>query len=143
MDPHNLDLGIPLTREQWLQLGEGANARPDDGVLQWAPADFDVIRVSIRAADAPKGWADAAPPERARLHEREVARFVYNDGRPYAAVDRVQHPEPPAVRAQEHDDLEVELVHWVRHKWHELLADSGVKGAGPGTIPATEPKPVD
>ena len=142
MEPRNLDFGIPLTRDQWLQLGEGANARPDGGVLQWTPADFDVIRVSIRASDAPPGWADVAPPERARRHDREVAQFVYNDGRPYAAVDRVEHPEPPAISAEEHHDLDLELCRWVRAKWHQLLSDSGLKWERSGGL-LTEPEPVD
>jgi hypothetical protein len=143
MERHNLDLGIPITREQWLQLGEGANARPDDGVLQWEPAEFDVIHVSIRATDAPKGWADVAPPERARLDEREVARFVYNEGRPFAAVTSVGHAEPPAVRREQHDDMDVELSRWVRAKWQELLCDSGIKWDRAGAIATTEPNPVD
>src|SRR5215216_2276302 len=78
MSRRTLDLGIPLTREQWEQLGQAANMRPDSGVLRWAPAEFDVIRVAIREDDAPAGWQAAAPRADASVSDREVARFRWN-----------------------------------------------------------------
>lgn len=55
MDSSTLDFGIPLTREQWRHLGGSANQREDYGIVRWAPAEFDVIRVSAHTDDAPAG----------------------------------------------------------------------------------------
>lgn len=38
MSRRSLDLGIPLRRGQWEQLGHSASQRADVGVLRWAPA---------------------------------------------------------------------------------------------------------
>src|SRR5690348_17995592 len=85
MEHRNLDFGIPLTREQWDQLGQSANFRPDYGVMRWAPAEPDVIQISIREEERPQGWDAIAPPDDGRPpDDREVAQFVYNDGRPFA-----------------------------------------------------------
>jgi hypothetical protein len=138
---HNLDFGIPLTREQWEQLGESANAREDFGIMRWAPAEFDVIRVAMRSDDAPKGWSELAPTGTERLTpDREVARFVYNDGRPYARLEPPTQPAVPAVTSAGAAQLEVQLERWVRGKWHELLADSGIH-FDRGALPADEPNP--
>src|SRR4051812_28805004 len=73
MTHRNLDFEIPLTREQWEQLGESADMRPDYGVLRWAPAEFDVIRVSMREDELPRGWLPAVPRADAIVADREVA----------------------------------------------------------------------
>jgi len=138
----NLDFEIPLTSEQWAQLGESANARPDFGVLRWAPAERDVIRVALRADDAPRGWDAVAPPDgHVAPSDREVARFVYNDGRPYARLTPPDGLAPPALRPDEARALEVELERWVRGKWHELLRDAGIHGDR-GALPPEEPNAV-
>lgn len=142
MQRTNLDLGIPLTRLQWAQLGESANFRTDDGVMQWSPSEFDVIRVSIIAADTPEGWSDIAPPSRVRNDEHEVAHFVYNDGRPFARVEPPAQPQPPAVTDVEEHEMQVALERWVREKWHELLRESGL-AYEPGALPPNEPESVD
>jgi hypothetical protein len=138
MERRNLDFEVPLTREQWEQLGQSANFRPDYGVMRWAPAEFDVIRISVREDDAPEGWADAAPPadDRVAPSDREVARFLYNDGRPYAQVD--PPPNVPAGRPEDRAEMEVHLDRWVRAKWHELMRDSGIH-YDRGALPADEP----
>lgn len=56
MEQRNLYFEIPLTREQWLQIAESANFRPDYGVMQWEPSEPEVIHLSIRVNDAPEGW---------------------------------------------------------------------------------------
>ncbi|MFL5576874.1 MAG: hypothetical protein ACJ79S_12980 [Gemmatimonadaceae bacterium] len=140
MERRNLDFEVPLTREQWEQLGQSANFRPDFGVMRWAPAEFDVIRVSVREDDAPEGWGDAAPPadDRVAPTDREVARFVYNDGRPFAQVEPPANV--PAARPEDRRKLQVHLERWVRAKWHELMRDAGIH-YDRGALPADEPNP--
>lgn len=143
MNPRNIDFEIPLTREQWQQLGEAANLRADYGVLRWAPANFDVIRVSAHTDDRPPGWDGIATAvaERRVADDREVARFIYNDGRPFA---HLEPPEQPAVGAgltQAGDAaLDASLERWVRGKWHALLRDSGIH-YDRGALPPDEPNP--
>jgi hypothetical protein len=140
MQHRNLDFEIPLTREQWEQLGRSANFRPDYGVLRWTPSEFEVISLSIRDTDVPEGWEgivprdDGVPPD-----DREVARFVYNDGRPFAQLEPPDQPQPPAVSEDASRALEEHLERWVRDKWHELLADSGIH-LDRGALPADEPR---
>ncbi|GJG88303.1 hypothetical protein tb265_34840 [Gemmatimonadetes bacterium T265] len=140
MNNHNLDFEIPLTREQWQQLGEAANLREDFGVLRWATSDFDVIRVSVHADDAPAGWDGIATRTEFAADDREVARFVYNDGRPYARVEPPAEPAPPAITAAEDRALDVALDRWVRDKWHGLLRESGLHYES-GALPTEEPNP--
>jgi hypothetical protein len=142
MERRNLDLGVPLTREQWLQIGEAADFQADGGVLEWTPGDFDIIHVSIREEDAPKGWQDVAPGRTARTNEREVARFVYNDGRPMAQLSPPTQLEPPAVMPPQEQKMEVELERWVRGKWHTLMQAAGLHD-NVGAIPDREPDAVD
>jgi hypothetical protein len=138
MTRHNLDFEIALTREQWEQLGQSADARPDFGVLRWAPADFDVIRVAMREDELPEGWRPAVPRVDARVSDREVARYRWNDGRPFAEVDPPDAPEPPAITAAERTALERRLDHWVRERWHILLRESGI-AYDRGALPPEEP----
>jgi hypothetical protein len=141
MEHRNLDFGIPLTREQWDQLGQSANFRPDYGVMRWTPAEPDVIQISIREAERPQGWDAIAPPDDGRPpDDREVAQFVYNDGRPFARIEPPEEPKPPAITAEQDRELQVALERWVRAKWHELLRESGIHYDS-GSIPAVEPNP--
>jgi len=141
MQRRNLDFEIPLTRAQWDQLGQAANFRPDYGVLRWTPEDPDVIQLSMREDDRPEGWDALTPPvDDLAPEDREVARFVYNDGRPYAHLEPPPQPAPPATLPQEDERLQRSLEHWVRGKWHELLRLSGIH-YDRGALPATEPNP--
>ena len=141
MQPRNLDFEIPLTREQWQQLGDSANLRPDYGVLRWDPAEFDVIRVAMREDEHPTGFADVVPRQDAVIADDVVvARFVYNDGRPYAHLEPPPNVVVPAVTADQERALEVQLERWVRDKWRGLLRDSGIK-ADRGALPDREPNP--
>lgn len=141
MERRNLDFGIPVTHELWEQLGQSANFRPDFGVMRWAPDEFDVIHLSIRADDAPDGWADEVPPDDGlRPADREVARFVYNGGRPFAQLEPPAQPRVPAIQPEQERAMQVHLERWVRGKWHELLRDAGLHD-DPGVLPADEPNP--
>jgi len=127
MEALDLDFVVRLTREQWQQLGEAANATLDDGVLRWSPDEFDVIRVSLSSTDRPDGWDDVAPPAVTVVPiEREVALFRYNEGRPFGRLEPPPQPATPAITADLEHDMEVELERWVRKKWHQLLCDSGL-----------------
>ena len=127
MARRNLDLGIPLTREQWEQLGRSAESRPDFGVLRWTPAEFDLIHVAMREDEAPVGWGSVVPRADAPVSDREVARFRWNEGRPFAAIDAPSAPMPPIVTASERQALEAALERWVRRRWQLLLRESGVR----------------
>jgi hypothetical protein len=142
MERRNIDLGVPLTRDQWRQIGEAADFQADEGVLQWTPGEFDVIHVSLRANDAPKGWQDIAPADVVRQYDGEVARLVYNDGRPMAHLTPPLQPAPPAVLPQEDQALQVALERWVRGKWHMLMRAAGLHN-NIGAIPTEEPRTVD
>lgn len=140
MRRHNLDFEIPLTREQWDQLGQAANFRPDYGVMRWSPARPEVIELSIREDDRPTGWDAIAPPlDDMPPEDRKVARFVYNDGRPYAQLEPAIRPGSPD-RPDDDARLQRELEYWVRAKWHELLRLSGIH-YDRGALPAAEPNP--
>lgn len=141
METHNIDFEIPLTREQWDELGRSVDYRPDFGMLSWAPADPDVIHVAIRGDDHPDGWDDMVlPADAPRNTLRQVARFVYNDGRPYARIEPPPEPMPPAISLEAEQELQRSLERWVRGKWHELLRLSGIHYVS-GSLPATEPRP--
>jgi len=140
MNRRNLDFEIPLTREQWQQLGEAADLREDFGVLRWAPSEFAVIRVSAHTDDAPKGWTDLATRIDFAADDREVARFVYNDGRPYAQLEPPAESASPAITSAQDHALDVALERWVRDKWHGLLRDAGLHDDA-GVLPIEEPNP--
>lgn len=141
MQARNIDFEIPLTREQWQQLGEAANLRADYGVLRWAPAEFDVIRVSAHTDDAPTGWEDvAARGDLAFAGDREVARLVYNDGRPYAHLAPERELPMPGGGEPSDGAMMRSLERWVRDTWHGLLRDSGIHDDR-GALPADEPNP--
>ena len=141
MQRRNLDFEIALTREQWQQLGESANLRPDAGVLRWSPAEFDVIRLSIHEDDRPAGFAALTPPPMADVAgDLVVARFVYNDGRPYARLQPPAEFGPPRISPEEERALDQSLERWVRDRWRQLLRDSGI-AYDRGALPATEPRP--
>jgi hypothetical protein len=141
MQTRDIDFEIPLTREQWEQLGHSANARPDYGALRWTPDDPDVIRLSIREEERPAGWNTIAPSVADMAPEdREVARFVYNDGRPYARLEPPPQPESPAIPPQEDEQMQRALERWVRDRWHELLRLAGIH-YDRSALPAIEPSP--
>jgi hypothetical protein len=101
--------------------------RPDFGVMRWTPREPDVIRLAIRGDDRPEGWDAIVPPlDDGPPEDREVARLVFNDGRPYAELDPPPQPKPPVILQDEDERLQRALERWVRGKWHELLERSGI-----------------
>ena len=101
MRRHNLDFDVPITPDEWEQLGRTAIARGGPpGGLSWDGDGVGDIAVFARVGDAPTLLREAVePPGRLGPHEREVARFVYTDGRPYAAVEAVPQPTAPGEHA--------------------------------------------
>lgn len=109
--------------------------------MRWSPDKPDVIQISIREEELPPGWEAIAPPDDGRRpDDREVARFLYNDGRPFAQLEPPDEPKPPAISAEHDRELQVALERWVREKWHELLRLSGIHYDS-GSLPAEEPNP--
>lgn len=127
MQTQNLDFDISLTNAQWEQLGRSAATIAEKDVMRWTPDEPDVIHLSIRDGDRPDGWSGIVPPlDDLPPEEREVARFLFNGGRPYAHLEPPGQPEPPAILPQDDEKLQRSYEHWVRGKWHELLRISGL-----------------
>ena len=136
MERRNIDFEVPVTREEWRQIAEAAAFRPDYGVLRWRPEEFEVIHVAIRGDDAPAGWSSEVPRVNDRApEEREVACFIFNDGRPFAQLDPPDAPEMPAISPQRNAQMEAELEQWVRDKWQYLLESSGWRADRGGPAP--------
>lgn len=128
MEHRNIDFEVTITREQWDQLGRTAAALPDYGVLQWNAEQPETIEVRARREDAPSGFQNVVSPRiQYGSGQAPVAEFVFNDGRPYAALQPPRALEPPVVTEQEEQVLERELQRWVRNKWHRLVDEAGVE----------------
>ena len=128
MERRNIDFEVSITREQWDQLGRTAAALPDYGVLNWTAEQPETIEVRARNADAPSGFQDiVSSPSRYGTGRQTIAEFVFNDGRPYAALQPPPAFDRPIVTEQQEQALERELQRWVRNKWHELVDEAGVE----------------
>lgn len=127
MQERNLDLDLPLRREQWNQIGERAAAlEQDDGQFEWA-ADRERITVYLSNDEARGLWRDlASEPQTYGGAQVEIAEFVFNDGRPYADLKVPPTWKPPAILPQEEAALDAQLERIVREKWHRLLEESGL-----------------
>ena len=128
MERRNLDFEIELTRDQWAGVGERADALgAEEGGFAWRDDRFDEIRVFLRPADAPPLWRDfVGNDETYGAPLREVARFRFNDGRPYADVELPESIVEPVYSEDEGETMRAELEDWIRGKWHELLRESGL-----------------
>jgi hypothetical protein len=129
MDRRNLNLDVPMTRERRRQLGRTAMAPggPSVGYL-WKGDRPDEIRVLARDESAPSALqADLTNENRYGVHEREVARFVFNDGRPYAELEPPPQPMDPAITLGRDRADERELEGWVRNRWHDLVRQAGLR----------------
>lgn len=129
MEARNLDLGIDVTRAQWEELCRtAASLGPTDGGLDWRETEPERIRVFLRVADAPGRWRDFVSDASVYgVHEREIARFVFNDGRPYAAMgDPVAWVEQPAFDDEAEATMRRDLERHVRGRWHDLMRASGL-----------------
>ena len=128
MEARNLDFNVPVTRDQWEQLGRTAAAlSPDGSGFRWKEGEPEQIHVSIRDEDAPNFWRRFVTEEHTDgAHDREVARFVFNGGRPYAELLPPRVPDEPAITDQQEQAMQTELEQWTRNKWHDLLKESGL-----------------
>ena len=128
MQRRNLDFEIPVSRDQWEQLGRTAAARsPDGSGYRWQKGDFEVIHVFARDEDAPAPLQRHVTEEhRYGFSDVEVARFVFNDGRPYAELQPPDAPDEPILTEAQEQGMRREIERWVRGKWHGLLEHSGL-----------------
>ncbi len=128
MEERNLDFEIPLTREQWEQVARRAAVLGrEEGGFEWRESEPERIRVYLRNEEARGLWGDYVSEEETYgSPEREVAQFVFNDGRPYAHIEAPPSAQPPVVTQQEEQGMQLGLERWVREKWHNLLRDSGL-----------------
>ena len=58
--------------------------------------------------------------------EVEIARFVFNDGRPYARMEAPPTLEEPSITDAQEDAAEAGEERFVRDRWHYLLRESGI-----------------
>jgi hypothetical protein len=128
VEHRNLDFEIPVTGAQWQEIGRrAATLGPERAGLDWRADEPEVIHVYIRDEDAPSGFhRDVSAEDRYGRSEREVARFVFNDGNPYAQLDPPRAPDEPAITEQRERAMQTEFENWVRNKWHALMRDSGI-----------------
>ena len=128
MQNRNLNFDLPMTRAQWRELGErAASLGPHRSGFSWQADEPEVIHVYVRDDDAPSSFhRDVVSDDQYGRTEREVARFVFNHGDPYADLEPPRAPDEPVITEQQEHAMETEYEHWVRNKWHELLRDSGL-----------------
>jgi len=136
MEIRNLDFDIVVTAEQWEQLGRTAAATARDGAgFAWDENRPEEIRVLFREGDVPAGWQDTiSTGDVYGATAQTGARFIFNDGRPYARVEPPYTPAEPVITEEEQEAMRLELERWVRGKWHELMRISGLHYT-PGHIP--------
>ena len=137
MQERNIDFDIPMTRDQWHELGENARALGPSG-FRWSEQEPDEIRVLLRDEEARGLWSRFVSDEGVYGdQEIELARFVFNDGRPYAHLRAPAAADEPAVTDDQETALEAGEADWVRRKWHDLLDRSGLhfeRGHVPGDV---------
>lgn len=144
MEERNLDFEIPLTREQWEQVGQtAARLGPKDWGLEWSEEERDRIHVYLRDEEAQSAglWEDYLSDEgKYGRSEREVAQIVYNDGRPYAQVEAPVEAQEPVVTTPEKQAMQQGLERFVRDKWEVLMRESGLHYTR-GHVPTDLPQP--
>lgn len=128
MEDRNLDFGIEMTAEQWVELGRVADALgAEEAGFAWDENRFDEIRVLLRDQDAPNLLRDwVGSEETYGGAELEVAQFRFNGGRPFAELEIPDFARPPVVTEDEERAVQKELEQWVRGKWQELMRSSGL-----------------
>lgn len=128
MERRNLDFDLELSPEQWETLILRADTLgPDEGGFDIAPDRDEEIQVFMTATDQPARWQDwVGNDETYGATEREVARFHYNSGRPYAEIEVGDRVVEPVFTEEQVAEMQREMERWVRGKWHELLRESGI-----------------
>lgn len=137
MRKHNMDFGMPVSREQWDQLGRTAAALgPSGSGFVWRGDEWSTIRVYLTNDDAPGELrALVDQPDRAGMLEHEVGELRYNAGRPFATVLAIEEPNEPAITEDEEQRMRQALDEWVRLKWRQLVDASGLRYDRGGTVP--------
>ncbi len=128
MERRNLDFELEMSTAQWDTLARRANALgPEGGGFDRGRDHAEEIQVFLRADDQPSHWRDwVGDPETYGPTVREVARFHFNSGRPYAEIDVGNEVVEPTYTEEEVTAMRRDLEQWVRGKWHELLREAGV-----------------
>lgn len=129
MEERNLDFEIEMSAAQWDALVQRADALgQESGGFERAPDDIGEIQVFLRDDDRPPHWRDwVGDSETYGATTREVARFHFNSGRPYAEIETGAAVAEPVYTDQETVEMQTELERWVRGKWQELLRESGMR----------------
>lgn len=128
MEQRNLDFEIEISRDQWEELGRAADAAsPEEEGYDWDPDHSEEIRLFARNEDVPQLWRDFVSDEETYGEQaREVARFHFNGGRPFASIDVPYLVDEPVYTEQEVDGMRRDLEQWVRTRWHSLMRRSGL-----------------
>jgi hypothetical protein len=128
MERRNLDFALEMSAAQWDALARRADALGPEGGGYGHGADHaDEIQVFLRTNDLPSRWSDwVGDRETYGPTTREVARFHFNSGRPYAEIDIGDEVVEPIYTEDEVNAMRNELEQWVRGKWQELLRESGL-----------------
>lgn len=142
MEERNLDFEIPLTADQWQQLGQtAARLGPDDWGFDWKKEEEERIHVYMRDEEARGLWRDYLSEEGGYGDsEMEVAQFVFNDGRPYAHVEAPPEAQKPVIVEQAENAMQVGMERFVREKWDLLMRESGLHYTR-GHVPTDLPQP--
>ncbi|HET7322471.1 MAG TPA: hypothetical protein VFI96_08265 [Longimicrobiaceae bacterium] len=126
MQERNIDFDIPMTHDQWNELGRNARALEPSG-FRWSESEPDRIHVLLRDEEARGLWDRFVSDEdRYGAHERELAEFVFNDGRPFAHLRAPAAAEEPSVTDGEEQAMEAGQERWARQKWDYLMEKSGI-----------------
>lgn len=127
MQARNLDLQIPLTREQWDEIGRTAARLGPEGGFSWTDDEPEQVAVFLRDQDAVGIWDRYVSGEDTYgTPRREVARFRFNGGRPFAELEPPPATRPPAVTEAESAAMQAGLERWVRDGWQTLMRESGI-----------------
>jgi hypothetical protein len=128
MERRNLDFEVEMSAAQWSTLTRRADALgPERAGFDRGANATDEIQVFLRTDDAPPHWRDwVGDPETYGPTTREVARFHFNSGRPYAEIDAGAEVVEPGYFEHDVAAMQAEMEEWVRGKWHELLRESGI-----------------
>jgi hypothetical protein len=128
MREQNVDFEIPVTREQWEQIGRtAARLGPEEGGYRWSDENPERIDVLLRDEEARGLWSNfVSDEEDYGDSEREVAHIVFNDGRPYARLEAQPSADEPAVNSVEEQAMVVGLERWLHDRWQGLMKESGL-----------------
>ena len=128
MQQRNVDFDLPVTREQWDQIARRAAALgPKEGGFSLSEDEPEEIRVYMQDREATGLWSNyVSGRDTYGEPRREMARFVFNDGAPFARLQPPIAADEPSITDAQEQAMQAGLEKWVRDKWHFLLRESGV-----------------